>query len=137
MELYHGTNEQALTQLEAGGIDVTRGGGELGMGFYCGDLLYRAKAWAIQRHKSKKVLVIEVDDDDFLSLDLEFLVKSNAILIRDSIKSSHTTRTYVFQKDAVWSPVVGIPVDDFDQVKWESSKAQSYLNGPTVKRSQI
>jgi hypothetical protein len=137
MDLYHGTNEQAIAHLQTGKIDVTHGGGELGMGFYCGDLLYRAKAWAIQKHNSKKVLVVTIDDDDFLSLDPEYLVKEQAVKIRDQIKVTGTTRTHQFFKNAIWSPVVGIPVDDFNQVKWESSIAQSYLNGPTVKRSTI
>lgn len=138
MELFHGTDEPTAAALKMGTIDVTCGGGELGRGFYCGDILWRAKTWAMNGRRSiKNVLRVEVNDDDFLALDPHVLVKSEAINIRSDIRSTGQTRTFLFNRNAVWSPVVGIPTSDFNQVKWESQKAQAYLNGSTVRRSVV
>jgi hypothetical protein len=42
MEQYHGANKHFSNDIATGNIDVNRGGGELGEGFYTGDLAHTA-----------------------------------------------------------------------------------------------
>ena len=68
MYLYHGSDEVTVKSLINGKIDVTKGGGEIGRGFYLGDMLHVAKAWAWNKHDSKVVLEVEVHQNDIKSL---------------------------------------------------------------------
>jgi hypothetical protein len=137
MDMYHGTDRKTTQKLAGGAIDVTKGGGELGEGFYCGDILWRAKQWSVLSFNNPSVLKLEVDDDEFLAQNPLMLNKSEAVAKRAEIKQAGATRSYKFNENAIWSPVVGIPSDDFNQIKWESPAAQTHLNGPKVTRSII
>lgn len=137
MKVYHGAKLEALNEIKAGKVDVTIGGGELGRGFYCGDLLHRAKTWSFNKHKCFKVAKIEFEDDDFLNLQPLLLNKSEATEFREQIKQKGETRTYLFNENAVWSPVVGLPSDDFNQIKWETDVSEKFLNGENVLREII
>ena len=64
MRIFHGTSPTVAASLAAGGVDVTQGGGELGVGFYTGEYLHVAKAWAIHRYGAKQQNVVEFDVDD-------------------------------------------------------------------------
>ena len=50
MNYYHGTKKTVATSIVAGAINVSMGGGELGMGFHIGEYLWVAKAWAKNCH---------------------------------------------------------------------------------------
>ena len=130
MRIFHGTSPTIAASLATGGVDVTQGGGELGMGFYTGQYLHVAKAWAFHRHGAKQQNVVEfdVDDDDVLALDLLLLGAGEASFTRANLKRKGTTRTHVFSCDMVWSPIVGTDKIQSDQHKWESSRSESSLN---------
>ena len=53
---YHGTSESVADDLVVGNVQISRGGGELGKGFYLGTQLHVAKAWAKQMHNSQAVV---------------------------------------------------------------------------------
>lgn len=113
-------------------IDVTLGGGELGCGFYTGEYLYEAKAWAYHKSKdtSSPVVSVEVADSDFYTLRLQILDAIQAGRYRSIIRKGRYTRTYRFQCDVVWGPIVGSSRVNGDQYKWESQTAETHLNDP-------
>jgi hypothetical protein len=145
MKLYHGTHITSATSIMAQGVDVSKGGGELGQGFYLGDLEYRSYLWAYQQHGAQAAIVeMEMEENDIIderrfSLHL-IQSKEEAYKIKKEIKNVGGTRTYLFGVDIVWSPVIGggmaaetdvAPL--FNQFKFESEKAGDYLNSTSVK----
>jgi hypothetical protein len=135
MEQFHGTNNQSAVDLASGRISVSLGGGELGGGFYTGDQLYEAHAWAYQKYqKAKAVLKLEIDDDEFLNLNPRCLSRKETHLFRKKIRDSSKTRSFLFNENVIWAPVVGKSVPNFNQIKFESKLSQNYLNSNDVKK---
>lgn len=138
MNCYHGTLDTTAKQLALGCITVSRGGGELGAGFYAGDFLWVAKTWAANRHGGQgAVLKLGLDDKSFFDLQPLLLSKTDAILNRNAIRVKAATRTYLFGANVVWSPIVGTTRVDADQYKFETTKAELLINGPTVTRTVV
>lgn len=131
---YHGTSKVHAQNIVNGKIDVSLGGGELGKGFYLGNELYVAKAWATQMHNCESVVEIQINDNDFYDFDILCLNRLEALENRQIIRNSGQTRTYEFLKDIVWSPIVGGAEVYADQHKWESKTGENYLNGNKVLR---
>lgn len=136
MEQYHGTNSQSANNISNGHISVNLGGGELGMGFYTGDLSYQAFNWAWHKYKQDKAVVkFSMDDNEFLNLNPLCLDLHSTHRFRRRIKNNGQTRTYIFDQNAIWAPVVGRHLHNFNQIKFESYDAQSFLNGNTVTKT--
>jgi uncharacterized C2H2 Zn-finger protein len=133
--MYHGSDEKTVNDLIRGTIDVSMGGGEIGQGFYLGDMLHIAKAWAWNKHNSKAVLKVEVKDIEILNLDPLTLTYEEAVKKRAYIRSVKKERTYKFNKNIVWSPIVGTCKVRGDQFKWESEESEVFLNSDQVIRS--
>ena len=74
MNSYHGTDSATASSISNGGVDVTLGGGELGRGFYTGEHLHEAKAWAFHRHGEKKNNVVKFEVVDATVEGLNFHV---------------------------------------------------------------
>lgn len=127
---YHGTSPAIAQELINKTISVKLGGGELGQGFYTGDQLHQAKAWAKHRFNQSRenVLKLEHLDEDVFSLAIKEMNTNQANLKRSHIKKKGTTRTYTFNVDMVWSPIVGTDRLSTDQYKWESEIAATLLN---------
>ena len=137
MRSYHGTSTLHAQRIGAGNVDVTLGGGEIGRGFYTGQHIFEAKAWAYQTTKSMQQNVVEFDtpDADVEAMRLKLLTYSRAYAVRLLLKQRGQTRTYVFDFDMVWAPIVGSARATGDQYKWESAISEALLNGPrTVRR---
>lgn len=133
MEQFHGTSINDAQGILDNGINIGLGGGELGRGFYTGDQLYRAFNWAWHKNGNQKAVVcFNIPDDDFLNLDLTLLNRAQATRKRNFIRNNNQTRIYLFNVDAVWSPVVGAPLYNLDQIKFESIHSQHLLNGKNV-----
>ena len=138
MDCYHGTNKPTAQSLVDGEIDVTKGGGELGIGFYAGEYLWVAKSWAANRFKHDAAVVkLEVPDSDYFGLEPLLLSRTDALKQRNAIKSASTTRTHKFNVNVVWSPIVGSTRVDADQHKFESLTAQNLLNSAKVPRGTV
>ncbi|MCW2038784.1 hypothetical protein VDG09_21270 [Xanthomonas campestris pv. raphani] len=135
---YHGTSRQVAKDLQQGKIDHTLGGGELGQGFYLGDLLWVAKAWAHNRHgNDSSVLKVDVPDPSFNALAIELLSRTEALTLRKDIKAKNATRTYMHGFDVLWSPIVGTTRVEADQYKYESQDGTDLLNGTLCTRSLV
>jgi len=135
---YHGTLNSTAHQLATGTIDVKKGGGELGMGFYTGEYLWIAKSWAANRHGlNGSVVEIGVQGTDFFGLEPLLLSRTDALAHRAAIKARNGTRTHVFNEHVVWAPIVGTIRLDAEQYKFESSKSETLLNGAKVVRKVV
>jgi hypothetical protein len=133
MEQFHGTNTVTATAISNGQIDVTTGGGELGQGFYTGDLSHEAFNWAWHQYqKDRAVVKLVLDDNDFLNLNPLCLDINQTHLHRRQIRDNGATRTFHFLVNVVWAPVVGKHIPNFSQFKYESVNAETYLNGDSV-----
>lgn len=128
MKRYHGTRKDFAETICGNNIDMTRGGGELGQGFYVGNLAHKAYSWAWHKHK-KEFSVIEFDMDraEFNKLDTLYLSRESARRKRWFIRTIRKSRNFLFGYDAVWSPVVGRETTNFHQTKFESDKAKTFL----------
>lgn len=133
---FHGTSSTIASRLQAGNVDVTSGGGELGRGFYTGQYLWLAKAWAFGRFAERQRNVVEFDvpDSEVGRLNVECPDGASATLIRSNLRRARTTRTHLFGCDMVWAPIVGKENITSDQHKWESDQSQKLLNGSKVNR---
>lgn len=138
MEQYHGTNSLYAASIVVGQVNVNLGGGELGKGFYTGDLLHKACDWAWHQYQTDKAVVgFTLNDDDFLNLDPHCPNYSTTERYRMFIKSRAETRTYLFNENALWAPVVGRNFQDFNQIKYETKTAENLLNGQRVTKIRI
>lgn len=136
MELFHGTNMKIAKEIAGNLIDVNLGAGEFGKGFYTGDLRYRALNWAEHKYKANKALVtLNINDSDFVKLSPKLLSKKEAIEYRILIKKIGQTKTYLFNENSIWGPVVGREFEDYQQVKFESKKSECLLNNPIVTKN--
>lgn len=136
---YHGTASSIAVDLAAGQVDVAQGGGELGRGFYAGEHLHLAKAWAVQRYGDRKNNVVEFDvpDPQIVQLNVVYLDGPTATSYRTNIRTGGTTRTHTFGYDMVWSPIVGKSSIVGEQFKWESTASESLLNSASVVRKIV
>lgn len=134
---YHGTSDLVAEELVSGKIDIRIGGGELGQGFYLSMAIQDAKAWAVQKHGCETVVEFQMDEVDFYNFDIKCLDYLETILLRFMIKRQGQTRTYKFNKDIVWGPIVGGSKVRSDQHKWESSEGEYFLNSVEVFRRKI
>jgi hypothetical protein len=133
MEQYHGTNTLTANNIVVGLIDVSVGGGELGRGFYSGDLKHEAFNWAWHKYRSDKAVVqLTLDDDQFLALNKLCLDFRETYMCRQEIRNTGQTRIFLFFVDVVWAPVVGKLTLNFNQFKYESIIAENYLNSVNV-----
>lgn len=129
MEQYHGTSKTSGEQILKNKIDVNKGGGELGKGFYVGDLVHEAYNWAWHKYKKENVVVkIDINDEDFIFLEPLCLNNEQTGYYRNKIRREDQTRSYIFNENAIWAPVVGKKINYFNQVKYESKDAESFLN---------
>jgi hypothetical protein len=131
MKLFHGTNVAGANSIVGPpqAADVTKGGGELGRGFYTGDNLSLAVAWAAGRHgpSSAKVIEIDIDNSAYAALNIKIIQKWKHVfqfwryLIKNSAVSTH-----LFGYDVVCAPFATISMSH--QVKFESTAAEGVLN---------
>lgn len=130
LQLYHGTTKEFSQELitKRDPIDRTKGGGELGMGFYLGDNLGMAIIFAKSRYGvDAGVIEFDIDKKEFAKLDL-FLVKlrKQVYLKWRTILSKKMRFSYVFNKDVIMAPFA--TVDICIQYKFESAEAEKLVN---------
>ena len=111
------------------------GGGELGRGFYIGDLPHEAFNWSRQIYKEDYAVVeLKIEDDDILIQQPHCLNYEETCWERNKIRNLNQTRTYLFNENIVWAPVVGKNIPNFNQLKFESNNAENLVNSNVVDR---
>ncbi|MBC7900082.1 MAG: hypothetical protein H7070_08510 [Saprospiraceae bacterium] len=137
MNAYHGTdkNSSIIIVGPPASVDVTRGGGELGRGFYVGDSLALAASFAVGKFGSNSAVVkFEIDESAFLKLKT-LIIKRRGLVWRKwrFFKRKSVTSKYLFGVDVVCSPFATI--DMACQFKFESLSAQNVLNHHSDRKS--
>lgn len=133
LQLYHGTTKDFSRDLVSipNLIDRTKGGGELGMGFYLGDNLAMAVIFAKGRYGiNSGVVEFDIEKKEFAKLELWLIKLRQRVYLKWRMILANNKRfTYVFNKDIVMAPYA--TVDVCVQYKFESVKAESLLNAST------
>lgn len=134
---YHGTTKDAIDVILKNGIDISKGRGELGRGFYIGSSLWRAYSWAW--HKSQKngnakgYGVIEFQLDEVQLNRLDILCK-NTQSTRNTyvfLKRKNLTQCWTSNHDAIWAPIVGGNITNVFQIKFESEPGRQFIQQQT------
>lgn len=140
--LYHGTSRAFATAMAgtpaAGGtIDVSRGRGEFGRGFYTQSSSGNAyrRGQAIHGSNNSAVLVLEIDDRAFSGLNVDRLTLNQAQLLNAKLRSNNAQGTYTTNHDVIVGPLVGQP--RIEQQKFQSLAAQTLLNGGQTQRTVV
>jgi hypothetical protein len=117
-----------------GTIDVTRGRGEFGRGFYTqdsignaarrGDLLYGNHA---------ALLVLTIDDHAYHALTIERLTLNRAQMLQARLRANGIQHSFTTKHDVIVGPLVNQP--RIMQQKFQSADAQALLNGPLTQRT--
>ena len=136
MIAFHGTNRNSANNIigPPSNIDVTRGGGELGRGFYVSESV--ALAVSLSRGKFGKddgvVIKFEIDDSAYAQLNTKILKRREDVhSLWRSLFSRVRSSTHLFNVDVVCAPFATI---DFSyQYKFESKTAQAILNNNSTK----
>ena len=132
MKLYHGTS-QIFAQAIAGpptNVDVTKGKGEMGMGFYLGDSLSLALTRAAGKGL-KSVLEFDIDNQSYAKLNLKQLSLKQVKKDWTELRKLKITNSYKYNVDVVFGPLATHPYAC--QYKFESIVAQNLLNSINTK----
>lgn len=139
MKYYHGTNKIYDKSIlgPPPEIDVDKGGGEIGQGFYTTNDPWIAKTWAIGKHGTVDASVIEIsfegNESQAMRMD-SYLIRTVNDLIGNWIGLIRTreTRTFKFGYDIIDAPFATI--DFARQYKFESKKAENILNNSKIQK---
>ena len=137
-QLYHGTSRAFATAMAgstaAGAIDVTRGRGEFGKGFYTQDSSGNAaRRGQLLYGTGGAVLVLTVDDSAYHGLNFKRLTVNMAQKLNARLRASKTIGSYTTAHDAIIGPLVYQP--QIQQQKFQTTSAQQLLNGPLTQRT--
>jgi hypothetical protein len=134
---YHGTTLEAATAMAAspGTIDVRRGAGEFGRGFYTQSSVSNAMRWARGRSPNGCVLSLQINDNEFARLDRRILDLKQAARFSRTLRGSKATATYTMGCDVIEGPLGGYVV--ILQWKYESDASQALLNDPQTMREVL
>lgn len=128
MTVFHGTDFSSAAAITTN-VDVTKGGGELGRGFYAGEHIGLASSFAWGKFGANaKVVRLELDDSEFVTLNTRTINRSQYVFKTwKSLLSRKTTMSYVFGADVICAPFATINFSY--QYKFESLHSQNVLNG--------
>lgn len=136
MIAYHGTDRTSANNIVGppSNIDVTKGGGELGRGFYVGESIALAASLSRGKFGAKGVVIkFDIDDSSYVRLNTKFLNRRQYVhrLWQNLIRRTRALH-HLFYVDVVCAPFATI---DFSyQYKFESQDAQDTLNNNSTKQ---
>src|SRR5207237_4036205 len=110
--VYHGTSRAFATAMAgtaaAGGtVDVTRGRGEFGRGFYTQDSSGNAARRGQYLYgNSSAVLILTVDDPAYYALNIKRLTLNMAQVLNSQLRGNNTTHNYTTVHDVIAGPLV-------------------------------
>jgi hypothetical protein len=128
--LYHGTSAATARKLVSRPaiVSVQVGGGELGRGFYAGEHVALAAAWARGRG-NPGVLEIEVANANYAALAIKVLSWPQVVSTWNQLRVAQATRTHIFGWDVVHGPLA--TMQHAIQHKFESAAAAAVLHKST------
>jgi hypothetical protein len=119
----------------SGTIDVTRGGGEFGRGFYCHQKEARAWILVLNRYQQPAVLRLDIEDGLYNGLAIRNLSVQQARRLRQTIRSSADPNNYLVGPDVVVGPNEINP--RVIQDKFETPASETVLNGSQTIREVL
>lgn len=136
MVTYHGTDRASANNIVGppANIDVTRGGGELGRGFYIGANVALAASLSRGKFGANGVVIkFDIDDSAYVRLNTRVLNRRQYVYrLWHSLIIRERAFQHLFNVDVVCAPFATI---DFSyQYKLESQKAQTTLNNNSTKQ---
>jgi hypothetical protein len=139
IELYHGTSRAHAVAMAAvppnpGTIDVTRGRGEFGRGFYTQDSVANAfRRGQVLYGNTAAILVVAIDSHAYHALSFKRLTYNAAKQLDAKLTGNGTRHTYTTAQDVIVGPLVSQP--SIMQQKFQTANAQTLLNGPQTQRT--
>lgn len=132
MKVYHGTDEDSAKNLIKN-IQVKKGGGELGRGFYTGENIALAAALAFGKFgPSGKVLSLDINDHHFAGLNIRVLTKRKVVYEHwKHLIFKKESHHFTFGQDVICGPFATIEFSY--QYKFESEKSEDVLNDHSIK----
>ncbi len=135
--LYHGTSRALATTmagtLAVGTIDVTRGRGEFGRGFYTQDSVGNAvRRGQYIYGNNGAVLILTIDDQGYHALTFRRLTLNMAQMLNAQLRSSNSQHTFTTAHDVIVGPLVN--QHRIEQQKFQTVIAQNLLNGTLTQR---
>jgi hypothetical protein len=140
--LYHGTSRTFAVAMAGppagnGTIDVTRGGGEFGRGFYTqtssGNAYRRGQS--LHGSNNSAMLVLEIDDGAYHALSFQRLTLNKAQMLDATLRNNNTQAKYSTNDDVIVGPLVSQP--RIEQQKFQTGNAETLLNGAQTQRSVL
>ncbi len=135
--VYHGTSRAYAKTMAAnpGAINVRKGRGEFGRGFYTQDSISNAsrRGYLLYGKGKAAVVVLAIEDSAFHALRFMRLTINTAQKLNAKLRRLKATRSYVTVHDAIIGPLVNQP--KIMQQKFQSVAAEMLLNGSRTGRS--
>jgi len=136
LQLYHGTTDEFSQELvtKADPVDRTKGGGELGMGFYLGDNLAMAIIFANGRYgPNGGVVEFDIDKREFAKLNHHMVKFRQKVYLKWKWIIAQGKRfTFTFGKDVIMAPFATVEI--CIQYKFESVRAEKLVNDSLKRR---
>lgn len=133
MIVFHGTDITSANSILKR-VDVTKGGGELGRGFYLGENV--ALAASLSKGKfggNSKVVKFDINDSEFVKLDIRTINKARYVYRTwQSLLRRKKAFTYLYNSDVICAPYATINFSY--QYKFESASAENVINLHSIKR---
>nr|WP_288836382.1 hypothetical protein [uncultured Flavobacterium sp.] len=136
MITYHGTDRASANNIVGppSNIDITKGGGELGRGFYVGENIALAASLSRGKFGANGVVIkFDIDDSAYVRLNTRVLNRRQYVYrLWQSLITRARAFQHIFNVDVVCAPFATI---DFSyQYKFESVAAQNTLNNESIKQ---
>jgi hypothetical protein len=136
--LYHGTSQVFAIAMAgtpaAGTIDVTRGGGEFGRGFYTqGSSGNAARRGQSIYGNGGAVFILSIDNQAYHTTLRFKLITLNMAQMLNARLTGHARKTYTTTHDVMAGPLVYQP--RIQQQKFQTENARALLNGPLTQRT--
>lgn len=127
--MYHGTDKQFAMEIvdRSTKIEVSRGSGEFGRGFYLGKSPVNATRWAYGRSgENSAVIKFSMSESGITKLKEKLLTHSKSDSLRNHVKSKKSSKSHLENKDIVTGSIEHRPKSI--QSKFESEDAENFLN---------
>ncbi len=130
MELFHGTTEDNAKILlgPPNNVDVAKGRGELGKGFYLGNNISLAASLSKSRgQKNSAILKFIINEAEYVNLNIHVINRRQVVINKwKNLIKLKATDQHKFNFDVVVAPFATI--DFAHQYKFESLRSQLFLN---------
>lgn len=132
MKVYHGTNKSSKKNIIGPPlqVEINKGGGELGQGFYTGENLSMAITWAKGRFREPSVIEFEISNKLYATLNIKHLSHHQVLNDWHQLKSMGLHKIYKYGYDVVFGPLATNPFAI--QYKFESIIAENLLNNSNI-----